>query len=301
MKIGFFDDFQLGVVKGENIVDLGPLLEDIHVHEPQELIAGIIESWDENKEMIAEFVAANEGVPLTSVRIRPPLPRPDKIICMAVNYLEGENPPMPQTDAFLKSSDCVVGNGDTVFLDPECNPTIFHCEAEVAVVIGKPGKGVKQADAMDYVFGYTGFMDVSARIAVRGSQSYFQAKSWATFGPMGPFIVTKDDISDPQDINVRIRNNDYDFPGYNTKDMAHKVPECIEFASAIMPLNPGDLISTGTNHQNLGSMQNGDHYSMDIDKIGTLNVVVEDPLGREWARGRDEDMATRMRPGEKKE
>ena len=134
-------------MKGDTIVDLSPLFEDIHVHHPQELIQGLIESWDENRAVIEAFAADSEGVPLTSVRIRPPLPRPDKIICMAVNYLEGENPPMPAIDAFLKSSDCVVGDNDTVFLDPECNPTIFHCEAEVALVIGKPAKGVKQADA----------------------------------------------------------------------------------------------------------------------------------------------------------
>ncbi|MBM3940378.1 MAG: fumarylacetoacetate hydrolase family protein [SAR202 cluster bacterium] len=298
MKIGFFNDWQPGVVKGNHIVDITNALKGVHAHHPQELINVIIEYFDEFKGDIEKLAAKTNGVPLDSVTILPPVPRPEKLICMAVNYLEGENPAMPEIDAFLKASDTVIGDGDTVLLDPECKATIFHHEAELAVVIAKEADHVKQQAAMDYVFGYTGFMDVSARgFNPRGAQSYYQAKSWRTFGPMGPFIVTKDEIPDPHNVNVRLSNNYFKFPGYNTRDMAHKIPECIEFASRIMTLQPGDIISTGTNHQNLGAMQEGDLIVMDIDHIGPLHVKVHDPLAREWPRGIDEAMARRMRGG----
>ena len=300
MKFGFFNEWSLGVVKGDQIVDVSEVMGQVHAHSPMELVSVILENFGEIRAPLEEHAAAHSGVPISSVTIRPPVPRPNKIICMAVNYLEGENPPMPEIDAFLKASDCVIGPGDTVLMDPACTAPVFHAEPEVAVVIGKQGHGISQADAMDYVLGYTGFMDVSARISVRGSQSYFQAKSWATFGPMGPFILTKDEVPDPHDINVRVWNGDYQFPGYNTGDMAHKIPECIEFASRIMELNVGDIISTGTNHQNLGAIQDGDEIGMDIDGIGTLAVSVSDPAKREWPRGRDEAIATRMRSGEQR-
>ena len=297
MKFGFFNEWALGIVKGDQIVDVSGALGQVHAHSPMELVSVILENFDELRSSIEDYAAKQGGVPITSVTIRPPVPRPDKIICMAVNYLEGENPPMPEIDAFLKASDCVIGPGETVLMDPASKASVFHAEPEVAVVIGKQGRAISQAKAMEHVLGYTGFMDVSARTIVRGSQSYFQSKSWATFGPMGPFILTKDEVPDPNNINVRVWNGDYQFPGYNTRDMAHKIPECIEFASAMMELNVGDIISTGTNHQNLGAIQDGDILGMDIDGIGTLTVSVSDPAQREWPRGRDEAMATRMRSG----
>ena len=298
MKFGFYNDWEMGIVRGDQIADVSDVLGGIHAHSPQEMITAIIENWDEVGPAFAAAADKSKLVPLSSVQLLPPVPRPDKIICMAVNYLEGDNPPMPDIDAFLKDSDCVIGDGGTVLLDPECDAKIFHHEAELAVVIGKDADHVKEADANDYVFGYTGFIDVSARIYVRNAQSYFQAKSWATHGPMGPFLVTKDEIPDPHNLNVSLRMNDYDFPGYNTRDMAHKIPECIAFASRIMNLSAGDIISTGTNHQNLGPMQEGDHLVVGFEGIGDLNIHVHDPLGREWPRGRDEEMATRMRAGE---
>ncbi len=299
MKFGFFDNWTLGVVKGDRIVDVSDVVGNVRADSPMELATAVLSNLDVLRGPMEERAASNEGVPLGTVTVLPPVPHPDKIICMAVNYLEGEDPPIPEIDAFLKASDCVIGHGSTVLMDPRCNARIFHAEPEVALVIGKQGRHIEQPNAMEHVLGYTGFFDVSGRIQVRGAQSYFQSKSWATFGPMGPFIVTKDEFPDPHDINVKVWNGDYNFPGYNTSEMAHKIPECIEFASAIMELNVGDIISTGTNHQNLGAIQDGDRIGMDIEGIGVLEVLVSDPARREWARGRDEEMAARMRAGER--
>jgi 2-keto-4-pentenoate hydratase/2-oxohepta-3-ene-1,7-dioic acid hydratase in catechol pathway len=297
MKIGFFNDYQLGVVKGDHIVDFMPALGEVHVHDPQELIVAVIESWADIRDDVAKYVKENAGTPLSEVSIRPPLPRPGTIVCMAVNYLENGTRPMPDIDAFLKSSDCVIGDGDTIYMDPDCNARVFHHEAELAVVIGKDTTHVKEQDAMEHVFGYTGFIDVSGRINVRNTQSYYQSKSWPTFGPLGPFIVTKDEIPEPHKLDIRIINSGEPRQSFNTDDMAHKIPECIEFSSRVTPLRAGDIISTGTNHQGLGPIQDGDEITLEIEKIGAMRLKVHDPLKREWPRGVDQAMADRMREG----
>ncbi len=300
MKIGFFDDYQLGVVKDDSIVSIMPLVEDIPAPSPQWLMNGVIERWRDLEGPVAQRVAAAPGVPLSGVRLRPPLPQPGLLICMAVNYLEFGQRVMPDIDAFVKSSDCVIGDGDTVNLDPDCPATIFHHEAELALVIGKRADHVSQADAMDHIFGYTGFMDISARgITPGGRNSFYLGKSWSTFGPMGPWIVTRDEIADPHNLDILMTNNGEKRHDFNTSDMAHNIPECIEFCSRISSLNPGDLISTGTNHQGIGPIQDGDRVVLTVQGIGELHVDVKDPSRREWPRGIDEAFAARVRNAER--
>jgi 2-keto-4-pentenoate hydratase/2-oxohepta-3-ene-1,7-dioic acid hydratase in catechol pathway len=298
MKIGFFDDWTLGVVKNDtHIVDVSEVIEGVHAHGPQELIKLIIENWDQVKDAFQNLVDVSDGKPLSEVKMRPPIPRPDKIVCMAVNYLEYGQRPMPQIDAFLKDSDCVIGDGDTIILDAGAPATIFHHEAELAVIIGKDAATmVDQKDAMDYVFGYTGFIDVSARnIGPEGKTSFFQVKSWRTFGPMGPFIITKDEIEDPQNVDLAITVNGTGRQSFNTSDMAHSVKECIEFATRQFPLHAGDILSTGTNHQGLGALQDGDTIKLEVGNVGSMTLNVTDSLKREWERGVDEEMAARAR------
>ena len=298
MKLGFFDDWTLGVVKDNtHIVDVSEALGGVHAHTPQDLITMIIENFDQVDTAFQNLAKVSKGKPLSEVRILPPVPRPDKIVCMAVNYLEYGQRPMPTIDAFLKDSDCVIGDGDTIILDAEAPATIFHHEAELAVVIGKDAEEkVSQEDAMDYVFGYTGFIDVSARnIGPKERPSFFQTKSWRTFGPMGPFIITKDDVPDPQNVDLSISVNDQARQTFNTSDMAHKIPACIEFATRQFNLHAGDIISTGTNHQGLGALQNGDKVTFSVGGIGSISLDVVDPLNREWERGVDEEMAARAR------
>ncbi len=297
MKLGFFNDWTLGVVKGDHIVDVSEALGGVHAHSPQDLITLVIKNFEKVQRAFENLAKVSQGVPITSVQIRPPLPRPENIVCMAVNYLENGARPMPDIDAFIKSSDSVIGDGGTIVLDPECNATIFHHEAELAVVMGKDANHVKQADAYEYIFGYTGFIDVSARgFSPEGRTSFFQQKSWSTFGPIGPFIVTKDEVPDPHKVSLRITNSGEPRQAFSTDDMAHKIPECVEFVTRIMPLHAGDIISTGTNHQGLGSIQDGDEIVFEVDAIGTpLRVKVSDPLKREWARGIDHAMAARAR------
>ncbi len=296
MKFAFFNDYQLGVITGDQIVAIDEVSRQIEHSAPQQLINGVIAQFSDLKPEIEKAIESNQGVPISGVRIRPPLPRPGKIICAAVNYLEfGTRPPSP-LEAFIKSSNSVIGDGDTVEL-PNIQATIFHHEAELAVVIGKLAKNVTAAQSMDYVFGYTNFMDVSARGFAPlgpGRMSFFMIKSSDTFGPMGPCIVTKDEINDPHDLDVKLWNKGEIRHDFNTSDMSNKIPELIEYCSSITSLEPGDIISTGTNHQGIGAIQDGDQLLMEIKGLGQLNVNVTDAQKRSWPRGIDQDMANAM-------
>ena len=296
MKFAFFNDYQLGVITGDQIVAIDEVSRQIEHSAPQQLINGIIAQFSDLKPEIEKAIEGKQGVPISGVRIRPPLPRPGKIICAAVNYLEfGTRPPSP-LEAFIKSSNSVIGDGDTVEL-PNIPATIFHHEAELAVVIGKLAKNVTAAQSMDYVFGYTNFMDVSARGFAPlgpGRMSFFMIKSSDTFGPMGPCIVTKDEINDPHDLDVKLWNKGEIRHDFNTSDMSNKIPELIEYCSSITSLEPGDIISTGTNHQGIGAIQDGDQLLMEIKGLAQLNVNVTDAQKRSWPRGIDQDMANAM-------
>ena len=296
MKFAFFNDYQLGVITGDQIVAIDEVSRQIEHSAPQQQINGIIAQFSDLKPEIEKAIEGKQGVPISGVRIRPPLPRPGKIICAAVNYLEfGTRPPSP-LEAFIKSSNSVIGDGDTVEL-PNIPATIFHHEAELAVVIGKLAKNVTAAQSMDYVFGYTNFMDVSARGFAPlgpGRMSFFMIKSSDTFGPMGPCIVTKDEINDPHDLDVKLWNKGEIRHDFNTSDMSNKIPELIEYCSSITSLEPGDIISPGTNHQGIGAIQDGDQLLMEIKGLGQLNVNVTDTQKRSWPRGIDQDMANAM-------
>ena len=197
-------------------------------------------------------------MPVSQVRIRPPLPKPYNIVAMAVNYMEDgtRSEPAP-INAFHKSPNAVIGHGDTMVL-PDVPATIFEGEAELALVIGKRASHVRAAEAMGYIFGYLNFIDGSARGLPPTGNTFYQMKSRDTFAPMGPYIVTADEIADPLNLQVRLWVNGELKQNYNTSDMAHKIPRCIEWVTSIHPLEPGDVIATGTNHRGLSAFQNGD-------------------------------------------
>ena len=295
MKLVLFNDYRLGVLQGNRVVDAMEALAGLQFRKPQDLIEGVITGWDELKPKIEAAVRGQEGVPLDSVRLRPPVPKPSKLICAAVNYLEfGQREPAV-LDAFLKSPSAVIGSGDTCELPP-APASVFHHEPELALVVGKTATKVGQDEALSYIFGYCNFLDMSAR-GLRGAvgNSFFLGKCWDTFAPMGPALVTADEIADPQNLQVRLWNNDeprHDFP---TSDMAHAIPELISEYSKITTLEPGDVIATGVNHQQIGAVQDGDVVRMEIKELGPALVIrISDPLKRKWPRGIDKEMAERV-------
>jgi len=284
MKILFFDDFKLGVLKGDAVVDVSSVVKDIPHTGPHNLINGLIERFADYRNRLEQAVARGTGIPVSKVKIRPPLPKPYNIDCMAVNYMEDgtRSEPAP-INAFHKSPGAVIGDGDTMVL-PDVPATIFEGEAEIALVIGKRASHVIAADAMSYIFGYVNFIDGSARGLPPAGNTFFQMKSRDTFAPMGPYLVTADEIPDPHRLAIRLWVNGTLKQSFNTSDMAHKIPRCIEWITSIHALEPGDVLATGTNHRGLSSFQDGDRIELETDGLGRLHINVRDDLKRTWAR-----------------
>jgi len=294
MKLLFFDDFKLGVLKGDAVVDVSPAVREIPHTGPHNLITGLIERFAEYKGRLEEAADRGRGVPVRQVRVRPPLPKPYTIVGMAVNYLEeGDRAKPAPLNAFHKSPSSVIGDGDTMVL-PDVPATVFEGEAEVGLVIGRRASGVSAAEAMKYVFGYLNFIDGSARGLPPSTNTFYQMKSRDTFSPLGPFLVTADEIPDPHALQVSLWVNGELKQDFNTSAMAHKIPRCIEWVTSIHTLEPGDILATGTDHRGLSAIQDGDLVEMETERLGRLRVKVRDDLKRTWER---ETRGERQRKG----
>ena len=205
MKLVLFNDYVPGILKDDRVVDISGLVAAIPHINGQTLMSGLIENSDQYRTALSRAAEAAEGVPVDQVHLRPPLPEPGKIVCMAVNYMEDGTRKLPaDREAFLKSSSAVIGPGDTIVL-PDCPADHFHHEAELGVVIGKTASKVKADEAFSHIFGYVNFIDVSARgIMPNGNSSFFWGKSWDTFAPLGPAIVTADEVPAPQNVEIKL-------------------------------------------------------------------------------------------------
>jgi 2-keto-4-pentenoate hydratase/2-oxohepta-3-ene-1,7-dioic acid hydratase in catechol pathway len=284
MKLVYFDDYRLGVLDDHKVVDVMAAVRDIPHLNPQDLMRGLIERFEEYRPKLEQAAAQGTGIPVGDVRLRPPLPKPNNIDCMAVNYMEDgtRSEPAP-INAFHKSPSGIIGNGDTMVL-PDVPATIFEGEAEVALVIGKRASNVKAADAMPYIFGYMNFIDGSARGLPPAGNTFYQMKSRDTFAPIGPCIVTADEIPDPHNLQVKLWVNGELKQNFNTSDMAHKIPRCIEWVSSIHTIEPGDILASGTNHRGLSAFQDGDVVEIETEQLGRLTFKVRDDLKRTWGR-----------------
>jgi 2-keto-4-pentenoate hydratase/2-oxohepta-3-ene-1,7-dioic acid hydratase in catechol pathway len=227
--------------------------------------------------------SARAAVPESEVRIvRPFLPA--NVICVGLNYREHAREsdlPLPkQPVLFAKWTSSVSGPGDPIVL-PSTTCEVDY-EAELAVVIGMRCSKVRPEQALNYVAGYTCMNDVSARDFQRNDGQWVRAKSQDTFGPFGPYLVTSDEIVDPQNLRIRCSINGEILQDSTTADMVFSVSELIAYISQGTTLNPGDLISTGT-PQGVGVarkpqifLKNGDNVVVEIDRIGSLQNPVID-------------------------
>ena len=294
MKLLYFDDFKLGVLKGDSVVDVSAVVKDSPHIGPHDLISGLIARFGEYRGKLQDAVAKGSGVPVSGVRVRPPIPKPYNIDAMAVNYMEDgtRSEPAP-INAFHKSPNSIIGPGDTMVL-PDVPATIFEGEAEMAIVIGKRASNVRAADAMSYIFGYMNFIDGSARGLPPAGNVFYQMKSRETFCPIGPYLVTADEIADPHNLSIKLWVNGQLMQNFSTSDMAHKIPRCIEWVTSIHTLEPGDILATGTNHRGLSAFQNGDVIELETQGLGRLRFDIRDDLKRTWSR------ETRLQRQEKK-
>jgi 2-keto-4-pentenoate hydratase/2-oxohepta-3-ene-1,7-dioic acid hydratase in catechol pathway len=295
MRIAVFDGGKTGIVAtDDSLVAIDDLLEAYDPIGPEDHLPDLIAHFEELRPELEKRAQSGGGTPLSEAKLDSPLTRPTKIVCLMGNYREFTDRPLQILDLFFKSPEGIVGDGDTVVLPPH-QADIFHHEAEIAVVVGKEAKDLTAENAMDAVFGYLAFNDVSARGLGRSGISSFLGKSFDTFAAFGPWIVTKDEIPDPQNLQITVEVNGERRQDYSTSDMERPITELLTEISAITTLRPGDVICCGTNHQGLGSMQDGDEVVTAVEGIGSFKVIVKDEHQRAWQRGVDKETAERVK------
>jgi 2-keto-4-pentenoate hydratase/2-oxohepta-3-ene-1,7-dioic acid hydratase in catechol pathway len=292
MRLVLTKDNRIGTLVDGGMVDVSAAFDDIRYRTAADRMPRVLAVLAERRGRIDELAAEGTAEPVPALQA--PVPRPPKLIACFGNYREGWDRERQPQDMFLESPDSVTGPDSAVVL-PNHEADIFHHEAELALVIGTRSKDLPaDASALDAIAGYTCAMDVSARGIGRVGPSRI-GKSFDTFTPLGPAIVTPDEVPDPQNLRVRLTVNGDQRQDYTTADMEYPVPEILSFISSYMTLVPGDVILCGTQHQGLGALQDGDRAEMTIEGIGSLAVTVEDPQKRSWQRGVDEEMAARQR------
>ncbi|WP_047154349.1 fumarylacetoacetate hydrolase family protein [Aneurinibacillus tyrosinisolvens] len=264
-----------------------PLLPETlrEVIENQEAVARLRELNNEISENSANYI-----VPLSEVTLQAPLPDPKRdIICLGLNYHEHaleyttameEAKNVPQYPiVFSKATTAVIGTNQEIKSHRNVTNQIDY-EAELAIVIGKEGTNISEEEAYDYILGYTIINDVTARDLQKKHSQWFLGKGLDTFGPMGPYLVTADEIPAPVHLNIQCRVNGEVRQNSNTELLIFDIPTIIKTVSAGITLQPGDIIATGTpkgvgiGFQPPRFLQEGDIVEVEIEKIGVLTNTV---------------------------
>lgn len=307
MRLTYFDNFKLGVVVGDEIVDVSEVISaqriKIRPAEPGEALVRpgdlghIIANWERFAPALNEAARSGVRQKLSEIQLRAAVPRPGSIDCLAMNFIEdGSGVPPAPINAFHKSPAGIIGPGDTMVL-PDVPGSVFEAEAEMALVVGKRGYQVPASHAMEYVFGYVNLIDGSVRGLGPDRNNFYQMKSRNTFCCVGPLLVTKDEVPDPYQLDIRLWNNDQLMQDFNTRDMAYKIERCIEFVSSAHTIEPGDIIALGTNHLGLHPLMDGDRIKLEVEGLGVLTMDVKDDLKRTWKRETRGDYQKTGQPG----
>ncbi|MFS0669176.1 fumarylacetoacetate hydrolase family protein [Peribacillus frigoritolerans] len=282
MKIATFSvqsEQHIGLVQDDQIISLTALCPEEFPACMKKFIERGSELRSRAEQLIEQRVNNDAIFKLSEVKILPPIAKPDKIICVGLNYFDhcketGMEPPASPV-IFSKYSNAITGHNDPIEIP--INSTEVDFEAELAFVIGKEAKRVSEEEADDYVFGYTIMNDISARDLQFQDGQWSRGKTADTFAPFGPVIVTKDEVGDPHNLAISLELNGEIMQDSNTSNLIFTVPKIISFLSQSMTLMPGDLIATGT-PPGVGMgrnpkirLKNGDRMNVSIEKIGTLS------------------------------
>jgi 2-keto-4-pentenoate hydratase/2-oxohepta-3-ene-1,7-dioic acid hydratase in catechol pathway len=232
-----------GVVTNDNIVSLKSAgFPDL---------LSFLQAGSEALAAVPAFISqapADAIFPLASVKLCAPIPKPPKILCLGLNYrdhaAEAKLDPPPYPVIFAKYDNTVIGPGDSIILPKNSRKPDY--EAEFAFVIGKGGRHIAAGDWREHVFGYMNTNDVSARDFQTAVSQWTMGKNFDTFAPMGPYLVTADEIEDPHNLSITLTLNGEKLQNSNTSELIYKIPETIEFLSSVMTLEPGDVVMTGT-------------------------------------------------------
>jgi 2-keto-4-pentenoate hydratase/2-oxohepta-3-ene-1,7-dioic acid hydratase in catechol pathway len=289
VKLALFDDNRLGIVCADDasVVDVTDALP--WPHDPDPLTAGwwraLCRDFDSLAPALESAADAGTPRPLAGVTLRAPALAPTKVVAAASNY--GEHVAemhgvqertlgrveswMMEFDVFLKAPSSIVGPGSDVVLPPDVVAAghEVHHESELVIVIGRGGKDIPLAEAMDRVLGFTAGLDIT----VRSPADRSKRKSYDSFSPLGPWIVTRDEVGDGGDLDILLTSGGEVRQSVNTRDLLTPVPQIVAYASTIMTLNPGDVIFTGA-PPGVGPITAGEKLEMTIGGIGSMTVRV---------------------------
>ncbi len=286
-----------GIVKNATVIKLGSLLSlrSLGLSDSRDLLP-FIEKADQNilrlmgeelqsisAKSLSDMAKGGDAFPLEAVRAKAPLPRPPAVFCLGFNYRSHApelKRPIPEVPIiFMKPSKAVAGPDDKIVLPKVATRVDF--EVELTIVMGKGGRSIPRGKAYGSVFGYTILNDITARDIQQKDFSlarpWLRSKGFDSFAPMGPFIVTPDEIGDPMNLELALRVNGEVRQHSNTKEMIFDIPAIVEYVSAFTTLEPGSVIATGT-PEKIGQLHDRDMVEAYIEKIGTLrNQAVQEP------------------------
>ncbi|MFD3870303.1 fumarylacetoacetate hydrolase family protein [Streptomyces sp. NPDC058623] len=272
MRLALFNKGRIGLLDGEDLVDVTELLAGSGIFGAAGALHYHIETADRHGS-IALDLAGRTRVPLAEAVLEAPLPRPGKIIGAPVNYLDHKaemeySTSVADLGVFLKANSSVIGPGQDILLPYSDKRT--DQEGELGVVIGRTAAHVSVDEALDHVFGYTCLLDIT----VRSGEDRSTRKSFDTFTPIGPWIVTADEIPDPDSLDLRCDVGGDTRQRTNTAHLIYGIRDLIAYTSSVMTLHPGDVIATGT-PAGVGPLSHGDRVVVEIERVGRLEVGVD--------------------------
>ncbi|MEO9231553.1 MAG: fumarylacetoacetate hydrolase family protein [Devosia sp.] len=286
MKIASFNDYRVGVVDDQTVYDMTAALPEFLDHLPRQRVNWLIANWSSMSPLFADYKNRNAGLPVAEAHLLPPNPAPQHVFAAPANYQKhiGELGSRTVTKAgrsareqgfFLKAPGSLVGAGGSILL-PRGSSRRFDHESELAIVIGRPARNVPRQSAMDYVFGYSCLIDATMRIEQGvAEEERSMRKSFETFTPMGPYIVTVDAVPNPQALQNRLWVNGEIRQQASTSEMIVGIAELIELVSSVLPLQPGDVIASGT-PEGVGPFAPGDEVRIEIESVGSMSLTVRE-------------------------
>ncbi|MGI4814207.1 MAG: fumarylacetoacetate hydrolase family protein [Janthinobacterium lividum] len=285
MKLAVYDDLRIGVVEADTLYDVTAAVPVALDEWPQARLNWLVANWAKALPLVRAAREKAQGRPLAQVKLLPPSPSPSHVFAAPANYQKhlgelGERSTVTAKGRsardqgfFLKAPGSLVGAGGSLIL-PKGSTRRFDHESELAVIIGKAGRNVPRAQAMDYVFGYSCLIDATMRIE-KGTfeEERSMRKSYETFTPLGPLLITADEVADPMNLQNRLWVNGELRQEANTRDMIVGIAELIELISSVIPIRPGDVIATGT-PEGVGPVAPGDTIRIAIEHVGDMTLPV---------------------------
>jgi 2-keto-4-pentenoate hydratase/2-oxohepta-3-ene-1,7-dioic acid hydratase in catechol pathway len=273
MKIARFNGGRIAIVIGDTIRDVTAAAGVDPDEWPPVGMVRVIANFSALRDTLTAAARSSPAFSLADARLETPVPWPNKIIAYPTNYRDHAAEMSTTTHAdlqgyFLKANSSLSGPNDAIEL-PDIPGREIHHECEIALVIGKQGRGIPAERAFDHVFGYACLLDIT----IRGKEERVMRKSFDTFTPVGPWITTADEVPDPADIRMRLWVNGEKRQEASTKDLIVNIPRMIAIASSASTLYPGDLIATGT-PAGVGPLRAGDEVIIEVDDVGRMKIPV---------------------------